>query len=68
MTNPGPTPAVKSAQTPTPKTLVPVFGRMIDPFTGIVYGVEPPAPYPAKIVEGSWVDCQMKAGKLVAGF
>lgn len=68
MTTSSVAPAVKSTPTPKPKTLLPVYGRMIDPFTGLVYGVEPPVPYPDKIVEGSWLDCQMKAGKLVAGF
>lgn len=39
-----------------------VYGSMIDPFTQQTYGGEP-TPV-GEIKEGSWLDAQIKAGKL----
>lgn len=47
-----------------PKKLHPVYGTMVDPTTGVIYGNNPLADCPETVKVGSWLYCQIKTGKL----
>lgn len=57
-----PTASQEAQKAPECHKVETVYGSMIDPFTQQTYGGEPTLV--GEIKEGSWLDAQIKAGKL----
>lgn len=59
----GATPTVVEAESPPAGVVCTRGDRQEDPFTLIVY-TSVPTPIEGEIADGSWLDCQIKAGLL----